>query len=886
MARQSVAYRLVSEGKAQLINDFREIGDSGDKSARSIGRAFERDAAAAEKAIEKLEATAAKVAMALPNAAGATNTANPVFRSTYGAVDNGAAFDAGGMRSAQTSAAALFAEQDRLIAQRNVILAQVDPLFAAQLQYNAAIDTATELRRREILTEEQYILVERQAMEALNDAVRTQASGGVSMGQLRAGTQQLGYQFQDLGVQLAMAASSGDVFKGSVMAITMQAPQVVSAIGLMKGEAGGLIGLLQTPWAAAFMAAASVAAILGAQMLTNADADKEAEKAAKDHEQAVKSLREQLKSAVQSAEDRARATYMEAESQREAEVATRNRTQALLDLAKADLEYRVSQTRGPGTARSDVSAQGIGGAQAELTRLEGLLAQSQASVTAAELAANRARGLYQGEILSAMDTPADRARRRYRQQETALYEVGGNPEKVARDLQKLRAARDAELKSIEDAQKAVRESAKTRSDGANATASQVGKNIADELGVTVTSTTGGKHVKNSYHYRNQAIDFVPKGGMQAMSKADVRAWAEAQGLTILELLGPGDKGHSDHYHLAWEGGRFDGRAGKSATERQDDRSKALGTAIGMDGVGVIAKEEQAAIDAVTEAQKKLAAAEKDRAERANDFFKRTAQGQAEDMESLMLKQQLMAANDNLADAELSKLRLIQDARREGVDIQSAEFQALLAGNDALEERRRLLDEQTALWEETRAFGARAIDTLFDISSAQSWGDRVKSILTDLVQEMLMLAAINPLKNSLFGTSLPTLGSGGIGGFLKGLVGGSSGGGTTSQVIPTSYGLNAGFAATGTEYTSGGAMWLAENGPELVSLPRGARVTSAADTRRLLAGNDNGPRQMNVYQTIQVSGAVDLVRMEHVEPLANAIKQETLAAMGDTTRRAA
>lgn len=63
--------------------------------------------------------------------------------------------------------------------------------------------------------------------------------------------------------------------------------------------------------------------------------------------------------------------------------------------------------------------------------------------------------------------------------------------------------------------------------------------------------TGGKHVDGSYHYRGQAIDFVPKGGMGSVTKAQIRALLEASGISILELLGPGDKGHNNHFHVAF-----------------------------------------------------------------------------------------------------------------------------------------------------------------------------------------------------------------------------------------------------------------------------------------------------------------------------------------------
>jgi tape measure domain-containing protein len=83
------------------------------------------------------------------------------------------------------------------------------------------------------------------------------------------------------------------------------------------------------------------------------------------------------------------------------------------------------------------------------------------------------------------------------------------------------------------------------------------------FGGTITSTTGGKHVPNSYHYKGQAVDFVPRGGMRGTSKAQIRATLEAAGINILELLGPGDKDHADHFHVAFGGGRARSATGRA-----------------------------------------------------------------------------------------------------------------------------------------------------------------------------------------------------------------------------------------------------------------------------------------------------------------------------------
>lgn len=57
--------------------------------------------------------------------------------------------------------------------------------------------------------------------------------------------------------------------------------------------------------------------------------------------------------------------------------------------------------------------------------------------------------------------------------------------------------------------------------------------------------------ENSYHKYGQAVDFVPRGGVGAISREQIRALMAANNISILELLGPGDRGHSDHWHVAF-----------------------------------------------------------------------------------------------------------------------------------------------------------------------------------------------------------------------------------------------------------------------------------------------------------------------------------------------
>jgi hypothetical protein len=56
---------------------------------------------------------------------------------------------------------------------------------------------------------------------------------------------------------------------------------------------------------------------------------------------------------------------------------------------------------------------------------------------------------------------------------------------------------------------------------------------------------------HSWHKAGQAVDFVPSAGVMSINRAQVRALMAANNISLLELLGPGDRGHANHWHLAF-----------------------------------------------------------------------------------------------------------------------------------------------------------------------------------------------------------------------------------------------------------------------------------------------------------------------------------------------
>lgn len=86
---------------------------------------------------------------------------------------------------------------------------------------------------------------------------------------------------------------------------------------------------------------------------------------------------------------------------------------------------------------------------------------------------------------------------------------------------------------------------------------QVGQILMAAFGGRITDTVRPMNAlygaRNSYHKHGLAFDFVPHGGVGAIDRGQIRALMAANGIAIVELLGPGDKDHSDHWHVAFAG---------------------------------------------------------------------------------------------------------------------------------------------------------------------------------------------------------------------------------------------------------------------------------------------------------------------------------------------
>jgi hypothetical protein len=174
----------------------------------------------------------------------------------------------------------------------------------------------------------------------------------------------------------------------------------------------------------------------------------------------------------------------------------------------------------------------------------------------------------------------------------------------------------------------------------------------------------------------------------------------------------------------------------------------------------------------------------------------------------------------------------QELQQAGADLSSDQAQAIL--NSVVEQDRlnRALEQAQNSMSEVRDFATSFVDTLAS----------GRDVTKELYSEFIKLAAINPLKNLLNGNSaLPTVGS------LIGSVGSLFGGGRVAADTNLFFG-DIGSNAGGTAHWRGGLTWVAENGPELINLPRGSSVMPASQTRQALHGANDPARVVVAIET--------------------------------------
>lgn len=884
LARGAIAEAEHTAELTRAANAYRAVADAAGVAAERQRALWTEEAAAAKRAVVGDAARGGiDASLASRGSAGQFATVN-LDRSTGSA-----------RQSAEVFIEAARAEE--VLEQRTRALkAAIDPAWAAQDRFNAEMVEARQLVSLGAISLDDYVAKLRLEREALQATTGAQGRHIAGVGAQRAAMQNLSYQAQDAMVQLQAGTPILTV-------LTQQGTQATAAMTGLGGKAGAFAAFMQGPWGLAITGGVIAAGALYGWLKKTDDAtdklktktmslvdalSKEkfatdaARKALADYNAAKKAAIEQDSLSAEKNLASARARLAEA-------MATREQTRAALEHALEEVEARKSaaiaqQRYGRGEGAS--VAYGQAAAEADAIRAR-LLAQTAAVNQTRETV----RGLFKDvsdAAVRAVD-PIEAINQRFKRMDDEAVRAASGSDRLSASLsrqrQEIERGRLAAVAAEEAKQQAMRKTGEVNRTE-TLTAAAVAKLLrADLPGVHVTSTTGGQHVKNSYHYRNQAVDFVPAGGMSSMSKADVRKIFESRGIEIVELLGPGDKGHNDHFHVAWTKGKLALDEFTDAAKRANDHAELVqGLKKEFDPAGAAADDLRAKLEAIGKANLDPATAERygeaaraafikaragmfelpgveafrpeaeahDKAEADADKERADAEERRKQfMASLLADQQtalalseqdlaLVGANDNYREAAVSKLRLTLDLLREGVALDSERARRAFANQEQLDRNNATLKVTAAALDEVRGFGSSFVDTVLSEDTWSSWGNAGKTVLGMLKQEFITLALLNPLKNLINGNSnLPTLTSAisGIGNLLGGTSFDASGARSAANAALS--GLNIGKNAVGTENWSGGLTWVNENGPELINLPAGTKITPAAQTRQLLAANDTG-----------------------------------------------
>lgn len=856
--RPQVSIRLATDGKAQVQRDFDDIAISGDAAAKRYQAAWERASAAATDAIER-EAKAAERLASIS----ASPLQQQINRSTGVGNDTG---------NARASAQALAQQLDAAEREARQLIAAIDPLFAAQARYEAQVERINAVKATGQLSEERYQQLLATEKLRLDEASAAAIRHGNASGTMRMGMQQLSFQIGDISQQMALGVSGSRIF-------IQQSGQVIQALQIMGGQGNAFLRFLGGPWGLALSTAAvALVPLIGKLLDTGTSIDdlvdklkKEAREAANNdaahrafattldgvnealrkNRDALKGLADQGKTAAEQALAQAKAQLVLAETNKFA-------ADSELRYAKALLERKRAAIIGPETkGRPDPAMVSFNqAADAEMKTLDDLgdPAAWQDAINRAKQAITEAESRIAVE--AGMRDAADRIKRLYEGPDGLIEKTRQrlvNEKATTAEIERqVRALHDREEAEVKAAQAKEREHRPAKNAGGTEIFDQqIGRFFDIAARYRGMSETANKGVlEQFFREANQQLD--PE--KTAWCAAFVNAVLAAGGAT-----GTGSLAARSFLNFGKDDTRSPQR-GDIVIVRSD--ASASGTHVGfLDSIDAkgnvrvlggntgnkVGSASYGASDVLGIRRPPTPAeAYADQLSIADAMDRKLADGMAKDQQIAILKENQ------------------RDYARELLDATGATLDTVDRILPSLEAWKREYEQIKASVDEFRQFGDDVLDELLNPDNWNDWGDLGKRVLKEIEQELIKLTLLNPLKNWLNGENNPTLSSlfkglGSIAGIFGGGIGSPSTSGfsvgintsNTSLGIPIS---TLGGNAIGSDYYPGGATWVGEFGKELVTLPRGSRITPAAESRRIAAANDRGIGTINVVTNIDATGA--------------------------------
>lgn len=590
-------------------------------------------------------------------------------------------------------------------------------ITAAKTSYDAGTLSLEAYNKQVLESKSALALFEqehRQAQAEMRKYLSTSNEVTGSTGQQRQGLMQLTHNLGDVSTMYALGMRPTQIFAS-------QMDQIIQSVQLMVGGTSKLAAFMGGGWGIAIFSAAQILLPLISNLLSADDAAKKAGKsnetladkldlAKHSYQEMIAAVREynaEQRKANQTTLDGAAATAAKAAEDIKAAIAARQKLQAALEEAQQHgaAQYGVDPVTGkPIVVKENALAQ-----QARRDLADNAKQLQDLMALAHDATANVA------DEISKLDTdPTAKLR-------AGFDELRKRAKATITDVDALRKRLDEIRDGEKLAVKAQQEATKEAGSGGSSSQASLGDMVAliKQLfpGATITSTTGGKHVAGSDHYSGHAIDFVPAGGMGRYSKAEVEQILKDAGVDIRrnasgveQFFGPGDPGHSDHFHVAWSGSASPEEAQRRAAQaaekakRQADQEARNQEAFGNEqdklNAQLLQAKQRGLSDADQIAESQRAQVEAERDHEAASIAAAVASGKYTKKQGELLD----ALNASVTAAKIEQVNREQEAQRL---TRSTSLQVGLLDNQAqaLQSQERLA--KTA--EERRALALQLLD---------------------------------------------------------------------------------------------------------------------------------------------------------------------------------
>lgn len=362
-------------------------------------------------------------------------------------------------RSAAEQASQMRANADAL----NQVVRATNPAVSSQQMLDGALKSVERAYLQGKVSAELYARAQSVAARGSADFAASGRQVSASAGQQRVGMQQLSFQIGDVAQQFALGTPPMRIF-------AQQGGQVVQAIGLMRGSAGGLVGFLAGPWGAVMIGAVTILGSLWAAHSKATSAIEDQSVAAEDLAKATNELNNSTVSEMRSTQESIRVDIVKANTLRTRAIEARRAAIAELELAKAKIASADESlsARVPSKGGVDAAAGQIFSANQDIKALNDEIAAQNAAIAKNEETIRLKRGdQIQQELTEKYDGVAAATGKFAREQDrlNGLMRIGIINETVYRsELDKAIVTRDREEKAARDAQKKPRKPRKERED--------------------------------------------------------------------------------------------------------------------------------------------------------------------------------------------------------------------------------------------------------------------------------------------------------------------------------------------------------------------------------------------------------------------------------------